>query len=143
MADIRRVTDDFAVAPQIAIDDIPAIAQLGYRAIISNRPDDEAPGQPTAAQVEAAAKAAGLGFVHAPFAGQPTPAAVEAIGRGLAGNQGPVLAYCRSGTRSITAWALSQAASGARQPDALVSLAAEAGYDLSPLKGLLLKSMPR
>ncbi len=137
MADIRRVTDDFAVAPQISSGDFASIAGLGYRTVINNRPDGEMPGQLSSAQAEAAATAAGLTYVYAPFAGPPPPQAVEAVTTALNGQAGPVLAYCRSGTRSVTAWALAQASGGKRQPDEIISLAAAAGYDLSPLKMLL------
>ena len=64
MPDFRRVTDDFTTAPQIAIADVAEAARQGFKTIISNRPDGEEPGQPTAAEVEAAAKAAGLAFFH-------------------------------------------------------------------------------
>jgi uncharacterized protein (TIGR01244 family) len=143
MADIRRVTDDFAVAPQLSSADFAAIAGLGYKTVINNRPDGEMLGQLSSSQAQAAATAAGAAYVHAPFAGMPTPEAVEAVKAALEGAAGPVLAYCRSGTRSITAWALAQAASGKRHPDEIISLADGAGYDLSPLKGLLLNAASR
>jgi uncharacterized protein (TIGR01244 family) len=60
MADIRQVSDDFAVAPQIALEDMGEIAAAGFRLVINNRPDGESPGQPSSAQMADAAKAAGL-----------------------------------------------------------------------------------
>ena len=93
------------------------------------------PGQPTAAEVEAAAKAAGLAFFHIPVRGGPTPDQVEQTQAILAEADGPVLAFCRSGTRSIVTWSLSQAASGARPRDELVGLGRDAGYDLSGVLG--------
>jgi uncharacterized protein (TIGR01244 family) len=143
MADIRRVTDDFAVAPQLASSDFAAIAALGYRSVINNRPDGEMPGQLSSAQAQAAATSAGIAYVHAPFAGMPSAEAVEAIKQALDRPAGPVLAYCRSGTRSVTAWAIAQVATGKLQPDEIISLAAGAGYDLAPLKGLLLDTASR
>jgi len=135
MPDFRRVTDDFTTAPQIAIADVAEAARQGFKTIISNRPDGEEPGQPTAAEVEAAAKAAGLAFFHIPVRGGPTPDQVEQTQAILAEADGPVLAFCRSGTRSIVTWSLSQAASGARPRDELVGLGRDAGYDLSGVLG--------
>jgi len=135
MPDFRRVTDDFATAPQIAIADVAEAARQGFKTIISNRPDGEEPGQPTAAEVEAAAKAAGLAFFHIPVRGGPTPEQVEQTQAILAEADGPVLAFCRSGTRSIVTWSLSQATSGARPRDELVGLGRDAGYDLSGVLG--------
>ena len=70
-----------------------------------------------------------------PFAGPPTPAQVDATREALATAKGPVLAYCRSGTRSITAWALAQA--GQKRADEILAAARHAGYDLSSLKPAL------
>jgi uncharacterized protein (TIGR01244 family) len=131
MPDIRTATVDFAVAPQISEADIPAIAALGYKTLICNRPDGEVPDQMTSAAAEAAAHAARMAYVAIPFVGAPHPAQVEETVRALEGNPGPVLAFCRSGTRSITVWAFAQAVSGALAPDEIVAAAAEAGYDLS------------
>lgn len=135
MVDIRKVTDDFSVAPQIAVADVEAAKALGFVALINNRPDGEAPGQPTSAEFERAARAAGLGYVHIPFVGRPAPEQVEAVRKAYDGAGGPVLAFCRSGTRSITAWAIGQAEAGRRSPGELVELGAEAGYDLAGALG--------
>lgn len=135
--DIRRVTDGFSVAPQLAPEDMPELARLGFRHVVNNRPDGEAPDQPDSADMAAAAKAAGLTYVHAPFAGQPTPAALDAVRGQLASATGPVIAYCRSGTRSITAWAITQARSGAMDVAAVIGSARAAGYNLDGLKGFL------
>ena len=135
MPDFRRVTDDFTTAPQISLDDVAEAARQGFKTLISNRPDGEDPGQPTAAEVAAAAEAAGLTFIHIPVRGGPTPEQVEQTQAILAEAEGPVLAFCRSGTRSIVTWSLSQAASGARPRDELVGLGRQAGYDLSGVLG--------
>ena len=131
MADIRKVTDDFAVAPQIDLSDVAEAAGQGFCLLINNRPDGEAPDQPTSAQVEAAARAAGLDYVHIPVRGGPTLEQVEAMRTALAQAKGPALAFCRSGTRSIVTWTLGQARAGDRPPEALLRLGAQAGYDLS------------
>jgi uncharacterized protein (TIGR01244 family) len=135
MADFRHVTDDFTTAPQISVADVAEAKVQGFTAIICNRPDGEDPGQPTAAEIGAAAAAAGLTYTHIPFSGPPGPAQVEAVRQAVDAAEGPVLAYCRSGTRSITAWAIGQAMSGAMSRGELVSLGRTAGYDLSGALG--------
>ncbi len=133
MTDFRDVTDSFSVSPQIALADIPAMAVAGFTLIINNRPDGESPGQPTSAQVEAAARAAGLDYLYAPVVGRPRPAQVAAVRGAVDASTGKVLAFCRSGTRSICVWAMGQ--QGARDTNELIRLGAEAGYDLSPVLG--------
>jgi uncharacterized protein (TIGR01244 family) len=133
MADIRRVTDDFSVAPQLAPEDLATAAAQGFKLIVNNRPDGEAPGQPTGAQMAEAAQAAGLAYVHIPVSGMARPDQVQAMRAALAEAGGPTLAFCRSGTRSITAWAIGEVTSGDRPAPEIVALAGEAGYDLSPL----------
>jgi uncharacterized protein (TIGR01244 family) len=135
MADIRKVTPEFSVAPQIEVSDVGTARAMGFVKLINNRPDGEVPGQPTSAEMQAAAEAAGLGYVHIPFVGRPTEAQAEAVAREAQAASGPVLAFCRSGTRSITAWSLGQAMGGRRSPQELVDLAAAAGYDLSSVLG--------
>lgn len=131
MSDFRRVTDDFTTAPQISIDDLTEAKALGFTTVINNRPDGEAPDQPTNAQMADAARAAGLAYHHIPVTGGPTPAQVEQTRALLAATDGPVLAFCRSGTRSIITWSLAQATSGAMARDELIALGRAAGYDLT------------
>ncbi len=131
MTEFRTVTDRFSVSPQISLDDVAAAAAQGFTVIINNRPDGEAPGQPTSAEMEAAVHAAGLAYVHAPVMGMPGAAQIEAMRQATAAAPGKVLAYCRSGTRSIMTWALAQAAT--MDSDELLRLGAAAGYDLSPV----------
>jgi len=135
MSDFRKVTADFSVAGQIAVDDIRRAAADGFTLIINNRPDGEVPGQPTSAEIEAAAKAAGLGYAYIPGSGRPTPDQVREEQAVLAGAGGRTLAFCRSGNRSIITWSLGQADSGERSPAELVKLGADAGYDVSPFLG--------
>jgi uncharacterized protein (TIGR01244 family) len=137
MLDIRRIDDRFAVAPQIAPEDVAAIKAAGYVAIVNNRPDHEEPGQPDGDAIRAAAEAAGLGYTAIPvtqagFRHSQVTAMIDAIERA----DGPVLAYCRSGTRSCNLWALAGAGLGEDQ-DALVGKAAGAGYDLTNLRPLM------
>lgn len=136
MVEIRKVTDGFAVAPQITEDDVQAIADAGYKTLIANRPDGEGGiDQPRMGAIRTRAEALGLSFVAIPFSGAPTPDILERFGAALSEAPAPVLAYCRTGTRSITAWALTHAGQG--MGEEIVSAAAGAGYDLSPLKALL------
>jgi uncharacterized protein (TIGR01244 family) len=131
MTQFRRVTDEISVSPQIALADLPEAAAQGFKLVLNKRPDGEEPGQPTSAEMEAAAKAAGLGYVHIPVRGAPTPDQVEANYRAVEGAGGPVLAFCRSGTRSIVTWSLGEFQADSRSRDELVALGAQAGYDLS------------
>lgn len=127
----RRLDLDVWIAPrQLRAADIPAARELGVALIVNNRPDGEEPGQPASAEIEAAALAAGLGYRHIPVAGGFPPAAVNAMRAAL--DEGPVLAFCRSGTRSTWLWALARASGGA-DAATLIRQAAAAGYDLRPL----------
>ena len=134
MADIRPVTDAFAVAPQLSPSDLTEAAALGYRLVINNRPDGEAPGQPTAAEMETAARAAGLDYVHIPVVGGPGPAQVAAMSEAITASGAQTLAVCRSGSRSIITWSLGRRAAGADVGE-LIAQGAEAGYDLSAVLG--------
>ena len=135
MSDFRRVTDDLSVAPQISVADVAEAARQGFKTLINNRPDGEEPGQPSGAEIAAAALAAGLAYHHIPVRGGPAPEQVEATAIVLQEAEVPVLAFCRSGTRSIVTWSICQAASGAMARGDLISLGREAGYDLSGVLG--------
>ncbi len=137
MTDIRPLNDRVAVAPQITADDVAAIAAAGYVAIVNNRPDDEEPGQPSGDAIRAAAEAAGLRYAAVPVGREGIgDAQLAAMTAAIAEADGPVLAYCRSGTRSCHLWALAAARVG-RDPALLVGQAAGAGYDLAMLRPTL------
>ena len=128
----RKIEDGLWVAPQLTETDIAAAAAEGFGTIICNRPDGEEASQPSAAQMATRAASLGLGFVHIPIVpGKFTDDAIARMRAALAEQKGPILAYCRTGTRSATLWALSQA--GHADPETLISKAREAGYDLSAL----------
>ena len=112
------------------------IASLGVTTIINNRPDGEEPGQPTSDAIEAAARAAGVDYRHIPVAGGISLPQVAAMADALAGADGPVLAFCRSGTRSAYLWAMARSRLG-DDTEALVGQAEAAGYDLTPIRGFL------
>jgi uncharacterized protein (TIGR01244 family) len=134
---IRKVDDSISVAPQISVEDVAAIKAAGFTAIVNNRPDDEEAGQISGDAIRDAAAAAGLSYTAIPIthAGFSYPQ-IEAMAEVLAGADGPVLAFCRSGTRSCNLWALAQARNGA-DPDELIAKGAGAGYNLDGLRPLL------
>ena len=135
--DIRPLNDGVAVSPQIAPADLPAIKALGFAGVVNNRPDDEEPGQPSGAVIRAAAEAAGLSYAEVPVTGADFGhLQLDAMARALTEADGPVLAFCRSGTRSCNLWALAAAKNG-RDPALLVAQARAAGYDLQPIRPTL------
>jgi uncharacterized protein (TIGR01244 family) len=134
MPQFRQVTASFQVSPQITVAEAREAVAAGVKLIINNRPDGEAPDQPSNAEIEAAARAGGADYRFIPVVGRPTAEQAAAQAEAVAGAGGPVLAFCRSGTRSITTWALGEAARG-RDRAELVRLAAAAGYDLAPVLG--------
>lgn len=130
--DIRRIDSELSVSAQIGADDIRAIAEAGYRAIVCNRPDGEAADQPLYRELEQRALEQGLQVRYLPAeSGKVTDEQGAAFGRLMAELPKPALAFCRTGMRSVTMWALSQAG---RQPLArIVESAAAAGFDLKGL----------
>jgi uncharacterized protein (TIGR01244 family) len=131
----RRLDRDALVASfQLRADQLASAAALGVALIVNNRPDGEEPGQPSSAEIEAAARAAGLDYRHIPVAGSFPPERVEAMAEAL--EHGPVLAFCRSGTRSTFLWALARSRRGAPAEE-IVAAAAAAGYDLRPIRAWL------
>jgi len=132
----RPLTDKLSVSPQIQLDELSDFAKQGFRTLICNRPDGEGADQPAHQELAEAAAALGLSLHYLPVTpGQLDAASIAGFGKLLAEAPGPVLAYCRTGTRSTMLWALSQAG---RQPAAeLLQTAQDAGYDLSALAGRL------
>jgi sulfide:quinone oxidoreductase len=133
----KEIRPGVAVAGQLAPQDIAALAAQGYRTIINNRPDGEEAGQMTAAEARAEAERLGMTYIHLPV----TTATIgredaDAMARALAESPRPVVAHCRSGTRSYVLVALGEALAGA-DPHALVAEAAGNGYDLRALPVLL------
>ncbi|OYW62370.1 MAG: TIGR01244 family protein [Rhodobacterales bacterium 32-66-7] len=131
--DIRPITPDYAVSPQIEPGDLPAIKAAGYATVIDNRPDGEIPPQLQTATMQAAAEALGLVFIVNPvIGGAMTPENVATQRAAMDTATGPVLAYCASGNRSSVVWALAEA--GRRPVDDLVGLPARFGYQLDHLR---------
>ena len=125
---LHPLSPTVSVSAQLSPDDMAALAASGFGRVISNRPDGEEPGQPSAAAMEAAARDAGLGFVWIPVSGLPGSDQVAAVAASLADGVRTVM-FCRSGMRSAAAWAMAQRLDGA-DADALREAAATAGYDL-------------
>ena len=134
--ELKRINDEVSVAPQISPDDMAALKAAGFTTVINNRPDGEAPDQPTSAEMQAAAEAAGLGYHFIPLGREGvSPEMIEQERIALETSKGPVLCFCRSGTRSTTLWALTQA--GRMPAQEIVAQAARAGYEMSHLLGYL------
>ena len=134
--DVKRINDHVSVSPQISPEDVKAIKALGFVAIINNRPDGESPDQADSATIEKAAHEAGLSYHYIPLGRDGvSQQMIEATKEVLEGSTGPVFCYCRSGTRSTTLWALSQA--GKAPAAEIIAAAAHAGYDMSHLAGHL------
>jgi len=134
--EIKPIAPGFAVAPQITPGDVARAVEAGYKTIICNRPDGEDVGQPTAAQIADAARAAGVEFRFLPLVPGMSPTEiVHDFEDALTNCAAPILAYCRTGTRCTTLWALSRAKQ--QSPDEILAAAAQAGYDLSMLRPLM------
>ncbi|MCB1397417.1 MAG: TIGR01244 family phosphatase [Rhodobacter sp.] len=126
----KKITEELSVSPQITAADIAELKAQGFRAILCNRPDGEAADQPTFEEIEAAARAAGLEARYLPIvAGMVRDSDAEDFATAMRDLPGPVLAYCRTGTRSATLWSLSQAKS--RPIHDILAATKAAGYDMN------------
>jgi uncharacterized protein (TIGR01244 family) len=134
--DMRRLDECTFVAGQIWPEQLPELARNGVTMIVNNRPDFEEAGQPEAAEIEAAARAAGVEYRFVPIASGISEAEIEAMADAIEAAEGKLLAFCRSGTRSTMVWALARARLGEKE-ESLSRKAAAAGYDLAPIKGFL------
>jgi sulfide:quinone oxidoreductase len=136
MDSLKRLTPFIAVAAQLQPSDMGTLAAAGFRSVINNRPDGEGEGQPTSAEVEAAARASGLEYHYLPVvSGQITDDDVSDFRALLNAVRGPMVAFCRTGTRSTSLWALSEAYH--LDPATLLDTAKQSGYDLSGLQARL------
>jgi len=134
----RKLTNSMLVSPQITVADVAEAKAQGVSFILNNRPEGESPDQTPGEEIEAAAKAAGIGYLavavnHSGFA----PWQLDGMDAALEQSQdGKLLAYCRSGTRSTLLWALARARAG-DHPAGLSEQAEAAGYDLSPVRQIM------
>lgn len=126
---VTWLTATFAIAPQISAADVAGLARSGFRAIIAVRPDGEDAAAAPSRQIARAAKTHGVTFRYAPVASHALTEAgsVEAFEVAIAGTHGPVLAYCKSGTRAAIVWAL--AAARYQPADCVGEVLRKAGVD--------------
>lgn len=132
MADFRTVTETVSVAPQITSEEVTEAADAGFSLIINNRPDGEEAGQPTDSELAEAAEAAGVSWIHLPIIpGEIRLEDVERMALAMKDSGGKTLAFCRSGTRSCTLWALASAYLGGTPTDEILNRAGAAGYNIA------------
>ena len=109
---LNKLNEQLSVRPQVQVDEIAELAESGFRGIINNRPDGEAPDQPTSSQLEDEAKRLGLRYWHIPVVpGKATETDARAFSKALEEADGPVVAFCRTGNRSTGLFKMSQQAS--------------------------------
>ena len=134
---IRKLDERASVSGQVAPDEVASLAEHGVTVLVNNRPDGEEPGQPLAADIEAAAEAAGIAYRYVPIMRGIGPADVDAMQEALRDAEGgKLLAFCRSGTRSALALGLAKREQGASADDVHRCLT-EAGFDPGPIAHLL------
>jgi sulfide:quinone oxidoreductase len=130
--DVKALTPHLSISPQILVSEVQAVAEAGFKSIICNRPDGEGPDQPSFKEVEQAAMELGMEMRYLPAeTGKVSDADGKAFGELLATLPGPVLAYCRSGMRSTTMWALSQ--SGITPLPQILEASQRVGFDMKAL----------
>ncbi len=136
MTVIKPLNAKLSVAPQITLEEIPGLAAQGYRTLILNRPEGETPDQPSNAEVEAAARAAGMRFLHIPLmSGQFPDATLAEFKKAYSFEQTKILAYCRSGMRSACLWAIAEAKTSGT--DAVLKTAADAGFNIAGIRSIV------
>ena len=133
MMKTKTLTPFLAVSGQIGETDIGSLASRGFQTIINNRPDAEGEGQPSSDELEKAARRHGMDYRHIPVVpGQLTNEKVAEFAATMEEVKGPVLAFCRTGNRSASLWALTEARN--LDPELILKTASEAGYDLNGLR---------
>ncbi|MGR3616351.1 MAG: TIGR01244 family sulfur transferase [Paracoccaceae bacterium] len=129
----RSITPRYFVSPQISVEDVPAIAAAGFTTVLCNRPDCEVPSSHQAAAIQEAVEAAGLTFHVLELTHQTMTPENIALQRSLAENcEGPVLAYCASGTRCSVVWALGHVCDAG--VEGVLEQTRQAGYQLDGLR---------
>lgn len=127
----KPITPILSISEQVLPEDIATLAAAGFRSIICNRPDGEGADQPSFAEIDTAAKAAGLQAAYLPIvSGKVADADALAFGMAMDSLPKPILAYCRTGTRSATLWSLSEGGRGRPLPEIIAATKA-AGYDMA------------
>jgi uncharacterized protein (TIGR01244 family) len=133
----RQLDDRTLVSGQVRPEEVAGLAEQGVTMLINNRPDGEEADQPLAADIEAAAEAAGISYRHVPILRGIGPADVEAMQEALRGARGgQALAFCRSGNRSALTWALAMRAEGLAREE-IERRVTNAGFNVAPIAHLL------
>ena len=133
---LKKVSPRFFISDQLSVTDIGIAAAQGIRTIVNNRPDGEEQTQPASADLRKAAESLGLGFVELPIKpGRITDDDVEKFEALSRDTPAPMLAFCRSGARAMSLWALAEART--LNVDAVLATAEEAGHDLESLRDKL------
>ena len=134
---LRELDGKTLISGQIDPADVAALKRAGVTMIVNNRPDGEDAGQPLAAEIEAAADAARIGYRHIPIARGLGPSDVENMRAALAEvGDGKMLAFCRSGNRSALVWAVARREEGVPRQQ-IEEAAAAAGINLGPVAHLI------
>lgn len=129
---LTPIDERLSVASQPSEADLAALGARGVTLLINNRPDGEEPGQPGTQAERAAAEAAGLAYLHLPVTGASLSRAdVDRFRAAVLEAAGPVVAHCRSGTRSLTLWAIGEVLAGTLSRDELLTYGSERGFDLT------------
>ena len=129
---MKKISDRLYVGPQLTAEDITRAKSHGFAAIINNRPDGEEPGQPTAAENKSVANREGLGYSHIPVVpGHVSEDQVRTFQKALSEADGPVLAHCKTGTRSATLYAIGEVLDGRMEKNEVLPFGQSVGLDLS------------
>lgn len=126
-----KVSPKLTIASQPDLEEFAGLAQDGYGLVINNRPDGEDPSQPGDAAEEQAAREAGVAYLHLPIGAAPlTEADVRQFQDAVEDSEAPVLAHCRSGTRSLNIWAIGEVLDGRMKAEDLRPFGQHLGFDL-------------
>jgi uncharacterized protein (TIGR01244 family) len=129
---MKQISDRLYVGPQLTAEDIGRAKSQGFVAIVNNRPDGEEPGQPSAAENRLLAESEELRYSHIPVTvGQISESQVRAFQKALSEAGGPVLAHCKTGTRSATLYAIGEVLEGRMDRDEVIPFGQSVGFDLS------------
>lgn len=140
VVDVVYITPEFAIGPQVAAGDFPALHAAGFVAVLNARPDDEAGDYLKAAEAEALARGLGMGYAHSPTEGHSIfePDVIDRFERALADLPKPIFSHCKSGTRSAMLWALTAARH--RNVESVIATLRAAGQEFDFLEDELRES---
>lgn len=128
----KKIDDNLSVSKQLSLEEIGQAAKMGFKSILVNRPDGEGDDQPTFAEIAAAARKAGIEARYVPVSpGKISDDDITSFARAVDELRKPIVGYCRTGTRTMTLWALSEATRGNKSVPAILATGKAAGYDLS------------